>query len=91
MARPGRPGRQDGRAAFGRRGISDGTVCTRVPGVRPGADGRANIYDPQYVVVVDESLLETVDVTAGLKKDGAILINTARPKEEILPHLKGYE
>jgi len=51
----------------------------------------SNIYDPQYVVVVDESLLETVDVTAGLKKDGAILINTARPKEEILPHLKGYE
>ena len=51
----------------------------------------SNIYDPQYVVVVDESRLETVDVTAGLKKDGAILINTARPKEEILPHLKGYE
>ncbi len=51
----------------------------------------SNIYDPQYVVVVDESLLETVDVTAGLKKDGAILINTARPKEEIIPHLKGYE
>ena len=40
---------------------------------------------------VDESLLETVDVTAGLKKEGAILVNTARPKEEIIPHLKGYE
>lgn len=51
----------------------------------------SNIYYPQYVVVVDESLLETVDVTAGLKKDGAILINTARPKEEIIPLLKGYE
>ena len=51
----------------------------------------SNIYDPQYVVVVDESLLEAVDVTAGLKKDGAILINTRRTKEEILPHLKGYE
>ena len=33
----------------------------------------SNIYDPQYVVVVDESLLETVDVTKGLKKDGAIV------------------
>ena len=32
----------------------------------------SNIYDPQYVVVVDESLLESVDVTSGLKKDGAI-------------------
>lgn len=51
----------------------------------------SNIYDPQYVVVVDESLLEAVDVTAGLKKDGAILINTQRTKEEIIPHLKGYE
>ena len=51
----------------------------------------SNIYDPEFVVVVDESLLETVDVTAGLKKDGAILVNTARPKEELIPHLKGYE
>ena len=51
----------------------------------------SNIYDPEFVVVVDESLLETVDVTAGLKKEGAILVNTARPKEEIIPHLKGYE
>ncbi|MEZ3433955.1 MAG: 2-oxoacid:acceptor oxidoreductase family protein [Lachnospiraceae bacterium] len=51
----------------------------------------SNIYDPEYVVVVDESLLEAVDVTAGLKKEGAILINTARSKEEIIPHLKGYE
>lgn len=51
----------------------------------------SNIYDPQYVVVVDESLLEAVDVTAGLKKEGAILVNTQRTKEEIIPHLKGYE
>lgn len=50
----------------------------------------SNIYEPQYVVVVDESLLETVDVTKGLKEDGAILINTQRTKEEILPKLKGY-
>lgn len=51
----------------------------------------SNIYDPQYVVVVDESLLESVDVTSGLKKDGAILVNTQKTKEEIIPHLKGYE
>ena len=51
----------------------------------------SNIYDPQYVVVVDESLLETVDVTNGLKKDGAILVNTERSKEDIIPQLKGYE
>ncbi len=51
----------------------------------------SNIYDPQYVVVVDESLLEAVDVTGGLKEDGAILINTERSKEEIIRHLKGYK
>ena len=51
----------------------------------------SNIYDPQYVVVVDESLLETIDVTAGLKKEGGILINTAKAKEEIMPLLRGYE
>lgn len=51
----------------------------------------SNIYDPEFVVVVDESLLETVDVTKGLKKDGAIVINTSKNKKEILPHLKGYK
>lgn len=51
----------------------------------------SNIYDPEYVVVVDESLLETVDVTAGLKEDGAILVNTQKQKEEIIPQLKGYQ
>ena len=51
----------------------------------------SNIYTPQYVAVVDETLLESVDVTAGLREDGAIIVNTSRPKSEILPHLKGYK
>ncbi len=51
----------------------------------------SNIYEPDYVVVVDETLLESVDVTAGLKKEGGILINTERPLDEIKPLLKGYE
>lgn len=51
----------------------------------------SNIYEPDYVVVVDDTLLHTVDVTAGLKKDGAILVNTTRSKEEIIPLLNGYE
>ena len=50
----------------------------------------SNIYKPDYVVVVDETLLSAVDVTNGLSKEGAIVINTARPKEEIIPLLKGY-
>ena len=51
----------------------------------------SNIYEPDYVAVVDETLLEAVDVTKGLKKEGAIIINTAKSKEEIMCHLKGYE
>ena len=50
-----------------------------------------NIYEPDYVVVVDDTLLESVDVTAGLKKEGAIVINTTKSAEEIKPLLKGYE
>ena len=52
----------------------------------------SNIYEPDYVVVVDDTLLESVDVTAGLKQDGAIIINTTKSKEEItnlLSHYKG--
>lgn len=51
----------------------------------------SNIYYPDYVVVVDETLLESVDVTAGLKKEGAIIVNTKNSKEDIMQHLKGYE
>ena len=51
----------------------------------------SNIYDPDFVSVVDETLLHTVDVTAGLKKEGAIIVNTAKSKEEIMPQLNGYE
>ncbi len=51
----------------------------------------SNIYEPDYVVVVDETLLDSVDVTAGLKEEGAIIINTNRPKEDLMPHLNGYQ
>ncbi len=51
----------------------------------------SNIYDPDYVVVVDESLLHTVDVTAGLDPEGAIVINSPRDPEELRPFLRGYK
>ena len=51
----------------------------------------SNIYEPDYVVVVDDTLLESVDVTAGLKKTGAIIINTTKSSEELNKLLKGYE
>ncbi len=51
----------------------------------------SNIYDPDYVVVVDDTLLTSVDVTAGLKEDGAIIVNTTKSLEEVRPYLKGYK
>jgi pyruvate ferredoxin oxidoreductase gamma subunit len=50
----------------------------------------SNIYTPDFVVVVDESLLECVDVTAGLNPDGAIIINSAKEPAELRPLLRGY-
>ena len=50
----------------------------------------SNIYSPDLVIVVDESLLNSVDVTAGLKEDGAIIVNTDRSVSDIKPLLKGY-
>ena len=51
----------------------------------------SNIYEPDYVVVVDDTLLESVNVTSGLKKDGAIVINTTKDADYIKSHLNGYE
>lgn len=51
----------------------------------------SNIYEPDYVVVVDDTLLTSVPVTAGLKKDGAIVINTTKTPEQLKELLKGYE
>ena len=50
----------------------------------------SNVYEPDYVVVVDDTLLSAVDVTSGLKEDGAILINTTKSIDEIKALLKGY-
>ncbi len=44
---------------------------------------RSQIYNPDYVLVQDVSLLDVVDVAAGLKPDGKIIINTDRPKEKL--------
>ena len=50
-----------------------------------------NIYEPDYVVVVDDTLLESVDVTSGLKEDGAIVINTTKSADYLRSVLKGYK
>lgn len=51
----------------------------------------SNIYEPDYVVVVDESLLESINVTKGLNRAGAVIINSEHSKDELLPMLHGYE
>lgn len=52
----------------------------------------SNIYEPDYVVVVDDTLISAVDVTNGLKETGSLLINTSLNEDEIkklLPEFKG--
>ena len=39
---------------------------------------RCQIYEPDHIVVLDPTLIEAVDVTAGLKEGGWILINSER-------------
>lgn len=51
----------------------------------------SNIYSPDYVVVVDDGLLESTDVTHGLKKDGAVIINTEKEKETLMPLLHDFK
>lgn len=65
------------------------TAYNRISSVRSTV--HSNIYEPDFVVVVDESLLDSVDVTAGLKENGAIVINSSKTPEELKPQLKGYK
>ena len=51
----------------------------------------SNIYEPDYVVVVDDTLLESVNVTNGLKETGAIIINTTKTLNELKPLLNDYK
>lgn len=51
----------------------------------------SNIYHPNYVVVVDETLLKSVDVTNGIKNDGALIINSSKEPDQLRTMLDGYE
>jgi pyruvate ferredoxin oxidoreductase gamma subunit len=50
----------------------------------------SNIYYPDYVVVVDETLLDSVDVTGGLKEGGTVIINTPGLPQDMRPRLPGW-
>jgi pyruvate ferredoxin oxidoreductase gamma subunit len=44
---------------------------------------REKIYEPDIVVVLDPTLLEIVDVAAGLKENGIVVLNTTKSAKEI--------
>ncbi|MDG6220337.1 MAG: pyruvate ferredoxin oxidoreductase subunit gamma [Candidatus Thermoplasmatota archaeon] len=44
---------------------------------------KSQIYEPDYVIVMDPSLLKAVDVSAGLKDGGIVLINSSRTIEKL--------
>ena len=49
---------------------------------------RANIYEPDIVVVLDSSLLKIVNVATGLKPDGIIVTTSKDPAEKVKEGLK---
>lgn len=64
------------------------TAYNRISDVRCSI--HCNIDHPDYVVVVDETLLDTVDVTHGLSPAGAVIVNTARAPQQIREKLRGW-
>jgi len=51
----------------------------------------SNIYEPDYVGVIDETHLSAVDVTQGMKESGAIIINSEKAPDQLRDKLKGYK
>jgi 2-oxoisovalerate ferredoxin oxidoreductase gamma subunit len=50
---------------------------------------RCEIYEPDHIIVLDQALIQTIDVTAGLKPGGWIIINTEQSPESF-PWSKGF-
>lgn len=44
---------------------------------------RTQIYEPDYVVVLDDKLVDLINITEGLKKGGMAIINSPKKPEEI--------
>ncbi|HDM90590.1 MAG: pyruvate ferredoxin oxidoreductase [Candidatus Hydrothermota bacterium] len=48
---------------------------------------RSQVYEPDHVVILDPTLMLSVDVLKGLKKGGWIILNTPQDPEELdFPH-----
>lgn len=51
----------------------------------------SNIYEPNFVVVIDDTLIQPANVAKGLLPGGAILINSKKSREEIKAKLGNYD
>lgn len=49
---------------------------------------REHIYQPDFIIIQDASLLASVDVLFGANKNTTIMINTGKSPAEILEHIK---
>ncbi len=52
---------------------------------------RDEIYNPDYVVVLDPTVMETVNVVAGLKEGGMLICNYPKGSEDLKAELKADE
>ncbi|HID71546.1 MAG TPA: pyruvate ferredoxin oxidoreductase [Thermoplasmata archaeon] len=50
---------------------------------------KSQIYEPDYVLVLDPFLMEYIDVTEGLKENGALLVNTHKKPSQLSVNWKG--
>jgi pyruvate ferredoxin oxidoreductase gamma subunit len=44
---------------------------------------RSQIYEPDYLIIQDNTLIGAIDVLAGLKPDGMVLVDTEKSPEEL--------
>jgi pyruvate ferredoxin oxidoreductase gamma subunit len=49
---------------------------------------RSQVYEPDYVIVQDPSLISSVDVAGGIKDDGLIIVNSEKKPGDIKIHTK---
>src|SRR3989338_3333029 len=49
----------------------------------------SGVLNPSIVIVLDPTLIETVDVTEGILEDGAVIINTDKSSDDMRKELGG--
>ena len=50
---------------------------------------RSNLYTPDHLIIMDNKLMTSIDVTKGLKKDAMILVNASKPPDN-MEKFKGF-